>query len=53
MLDLLCTLWLMILYEPLCNLLWNVQLEPDTVKSDEDSKVVLLDIIKWCLGFKV
>lgn len=50
--DLFITLLLISIYEPLCNLLFNVQVDTE-IKTDEESKIVPLDIVKWCLGLKV
>lgn len=50
--DLLMTLILIVVYEPLCIVFWNMQLDTE-IKTDEESKIVPLDILKWCLGLKV
>lgn len=50
--DLLMPLTLIAIYVPLCHL-FNVQVDDTEIKSDEDSKIVPLDIVKWCLGLKV
>lgn len=45
------------LYDEVAIFIWKwsylYEVKPEVIRSDEDSKVVPLDIVKWLLGLKV